>query len=496
LDKNLLYRCDCKEALNHLIASNIKVDLIYLDPPFNSNRNYSLIFKRKGVTSQQKAFADMWELNKRNRQMVLDFESIIKNSDEISPSLKLFLEAWIDPILNSGTSKERKMLVYLVYMTERLVLMKQVLKDTGSIYFHCDPTASHYIKIIMDGIFGIENFRNEIIWGYRTGGNSKKWYAKKHDVILFYSKSKNWTFHSTKDEIVRQHRKYGHKSFKEYKDNLGYYRYCTRRDIWDDINAIVGQTDGHNQKNVKRIGYNTQKPIELLHRIVKNGSNPNDIILDPFCGCGTTIHAAVQNNNRWIGVDISSNTTQVIKDRLKDIMVTQREDYIYIDGSPETKEDYDKMNAYQKQDWLINEVGGMPNQRKSGDEGVDGEMTMHLGVKAGKDLWGKMVFSVKTGDQCKPEFVRELVGTMKLKKAVMGGLIVDKDPTVNMEIIADKKGELEYSYAKGLPSLYFPKVQILTSQQIIDKMKFNTPPTQIQVQLHKKGQLKLKDQSL
>ena len=383
----------------------------------------------------------------------------------------------------------------MVYMTERLVLMKQVLKNTGSIYFHCDPTASHYIKIIMDGIFGIENFRNEIVWGYRTGGNSKKWYAKKHDVILFYSKSKQWTFHSSKDEVVRQHRKYGHKNIKEHKDRIGYYRYCTRRDVWDDINAMVGQTDGYNQRNVNRTGYNTQKPIELLDRIIKTGSNPNDIVLDPFCGCGTSVHSAVRSKRKWIGVDISSNATQVIKNRLKDIMITEGEDYFYIDGSPETKEDYDKMNAYQKQDWLINQVGGLPNVRKSGDEGVDGEMTIHLGEKEGKDLWGKMIFSVKTGNQCKPEFIRELIGTMKLKGAVMGGLIMDKDPTVKMEMSVDQKGDLEYNYHKDLPPSFYSKVQILTSQQIIDKEKFNTPPTQTQVQLHR-NQGKLKDQKL
>ena len=490
LNQNILYRADCKEALNHLIENSIKVDLIYLDPPFNSSRTYNVIFTDTGVTAQQKAFHDMWTVTAQTKHLVLDFEETIENSSEISDILKMFLKAWVTP-LKDGTIQDKKMLVYLVYMTERLVLMKKVLKETGSIYFHCDPTASHYVKIIMDGIFGRENFRNEIAWGYRTGGTSNRWFSKKHDIIFFYTKNDNNT-HFFEKQYYRSYQKYkygfGNKHGYELlqdKETGQYYKNSICRDIWDDIEALGTQ----GKPNDKRLGYPTQKPLALLDRIIKASCPDNGVILDPFCGCGTTIESAILNKKKWIGVDISSFAIDIIKKRIKDVRgegIQTGQDHLFLEGNPKTKDEYDKMNPYEKQDWLINKIGGFPNPRKSGDGGVDGEMTIHMGFNSkGKDTWGKMVFSVKTGSQCKPEFIRELNGTMN-KKYDMGGLIMEADPTPSMELTAQSKGQIKYQPYKNLPPSYHDKIQIRTVQEIIDGKYFDTPKTQKEIYFYRK----------
>ena len=241
-----------------------------------------------------------------------------------------------------------------------------------------------------------------------------------------------------------------------------------------------------NQK--ERLGYPTQKPIALLDRIIKASCPENGIVLDTFCGCGTTIESSILNKRKWIGIDISSFACDIIKKRIKDVRaegIQDGQDFILLDGNPETKDEYEKMNPFEKQDWLINQIGGFSNPRKSGDGGIDGEMTIHLGFNSkGKDIWGKMVFSVKTGNQCKPEFIRELKGTMN-SKFDMGGLIIEADPTPQMEITAQSKGKLEYQYKPELPPKIMDKIQILTAQEILDGNRFDTPPTQKEIQFHR-----------
>ncbi len=314
--QNILYRSDCKEALERLIDDGVRVDLIYLDPPFNSSRFYNMIYSRgKGKAATQKAFHDMWSLTSQNYQMVLQFETILDDIPDISQLVKDFLKAWIAPLKN-GTIEDQKMVVYLIYMTQRLSLMRRVLKPTGSIYFHCDPTASHYIKIIMDGIFGRENFRNEIIWKRRT--NTIKAISNKFstntDTILFYTKLKNNYFFN----IPYQEYEKEYLARFRYEDENGKYRwqvmatYSEKRledlkkdgkikisdtakypqfkqylhdlkgrpieNIWSDIDSI-------NAMAKERLGYPTQKPLALLDRIIKASCPDDGIILDPFCGC-------------------------------------------------------------------------------------------------------------------------------------------------------------------------------------------------------------------
>jgi len=483
--KNVLYRADCKEALEKLINDGVRVDLIYLDPPFNSSRVYNMIYSGgKGKSATQKAFHDMWSLTSQNQQMVLQFEAILDDIPDISQFVKDFLKTWIAPLKN-GTIEDQKMVIYLIYMTQRLALMKRVLKSTGSIYFHCDPTASHYVKIIMDGIFGKKNFKNEIIWAYRTGGSSKCHFSRKHDDILFYSKNKNYFFNTQKEKAYTKAKgrrpgiiNYGAGHAEFFEDEKGVYNLVNLRDIWE-IPYI-------NSQSKERRGYPTQKPLALLNRIIKASCPDDGIVLDPFCGCGTALISAIQNHKKWIGVDISYDALDIIKQRIKDIAFDYNVDYEQIDGSPQTLAEYERLNPYQKQDWLIQKAGGFPNPKKSGDGGVDGDVVIHLGLdKNGDDIWGKVVYSVKTGEQCNPAMIRELKGTMQDYQAAIGVLILDKDPSDNMDITASKAGQIKYSYSKEPPS-YFDKIQIITSGEIMSGREVSMPLTMKKVMAYRK----------
>ena len=193
MDRNRLYRADCKVVAEQLKAEGLKVDLIYLDPPFNSNRTYSMIFNHGGVTAQQKAFHDMWDFTDSTRQLVLDFRDELEKWD-LPDAFKAFMRAWVR-ILEGGTGADRKLLNYLMYMTQRLLRLRDILTSTGSIYLHCDPTAAHYLKVIMDGVFGRTNFRNDITWR-RTGSKSlnPRRYVSNCDRILHYSRSDDRTW--------------------------------------------------------------------------------------------------------------------------------------------------------------------------------------------------------------------------------------------------------------------------------------------------------------
>ena len=300
--QDLLICSDCKEATQNLINDGIKVDLIYLDPPFNSNRNYFF-------SNNIKAFSDIWQINLDTQQYLSQSQKLIHKLD-LSNLVKNLFQAWIDNF-NNISVKDKSMFVYLVYMAERLVLMKKVLKPTGSIYYHCDPTASHYIKIIMDGIFGRENFRNEIVWCYKGGGVSRKDFGRKHDVIFWYSiNNKNYYFNQLKERAYLDKSKgYNNKVKWLIDENGKEYKLTNIRDVWN-IQPIAPSSK-------ERVSYPTQKPVALLNRIIKASCSQGGIVLDPFCGSGTTIISAVENKVNWIGIDISHNALSIIKNRLK-----------------------------------------------------------------------------------------------------------------------------------------------------------------------------------
>ncbi|KAK3584200.1 hypothetical protein CHS0354_035281 [Potamilus streckersoni] len=275
------------------------VDLIYLDPPFNSKRMYSAPI---GSKSAGASFKDMWTWQDVN-------ESYLDKLVERYPALVSFIQSVQD-------IHSRAMMAYITYMTQRIIEMHRVLKDTGSLYLHCDPTASHYLKIVLDIIFGKKNFINEIIWSYKTGGASKKSFSKKHDIILFYSKDSTsyyFTNLTEKSYTKSETRKpgiinYGTGNAEFFEDEKGIYNVVNMKDVWE-IPYINSQAR-------ERTGYPTQKPLALLNRIVESSSQPGDTVFDPFCGCATTCVAAQQLGRRWIGIDIERKAAQVLIERL------------------------------------------------------------------------------------------------------------------------------------------------------------------------------------
>ena len=545
---NRIYRADCKTIIETLIDKGVLVDLIYLDPPFNSNRTYSLIFHQNGVTAQQKSYHDMWDFTDRSRQLVLDFRSELEKW-ELDKAFKEFIKAWVS-ILEQGTSAEKKLLNYLIYMTQRLVLLKEVLKDTGSIYLHCDPTASHYLKVLMDGIFRRSNFKNEIVWKRTSAHNRAKRFGPVHDTILFYTKSKTYTWNRILQAYDEQYVKenYHHrdeqgryfsdsdltgpgprtgnsgKPWRGYDPTVanrhwelppdrslpnwfirpGSYSALTvqeRLDVLDKQRFVYWPPRGkvpRFKRYLESMGgipvqdvildirrqrqaseYPTKKPEAFLERIIEVSSNPGDLVLDPFCGCGTSIVAAHRLKRRWIGIDISGIAMDEIQGVLrKRFSLDHGRGYDLIEGQPDTMAEYNRLKPYDKQDWLIRRLDGLPNPKKSGDAGVDGDMDIHIGVdEQGRDQWGRVIFSVKTGKQRKPEHVRELIGTVNSERAQIGVLILDKEPTEKMEAAAERAKQLKYQQRKDMPPKEYDRVQILTAFEIIEGAKIDCPPT-------------------
>ncbi len=279
------------------------VDLIYLDPPFNSKHDYSAPIGSKAAGA---AFKDTWDLSDVDLAWLLDFE---KNHPDIVK------------IINATLVDSDK--AYLIYMAPRLLEMRRILKSTGSIYLHCDPTMSHYLKLLMDAVFGRKNFRNEIVWCYTGPGNAKRWFPRKHDVILSYSKEDAWTFNVDSVRIPYNKLSYQHKhesntgiGGKLTPDNMSRYLDAGKipEDYWledRDKMSPVGRLLR------ERIGYPTQKPLALLDRIIKASSNEGDMILDPFCGCATACVSAHNHNRQWAGIDISSKAYTLVQERIE-----------------------------------------------------------------------------------------------------------------------------------------------------------------------------------
>ena len=265
------------------------IDLIYLDPPFNSNANYAAPIGSKAAGAE---FKDTWTLS----DIDIAWLDLIETKH---PALNRVIHAAMN---NSDKA-------YLIYMATRLLQMKRILKDTGSIYLHCDPTMSHYLKLVMDAVFGKRNFQGEIIWGYRTQGVSKKHFPRKHDVILHFAKVKNPTYNPLMQRIIYE------KPFRHTKiDSEGrHYADVYVRDVWDDdpeTKALISQAK-------ERTGYPTQKPLALLDRIIKASSNVDDTVFDPFCGCATTLVAADRLHRNWVGIDISPKASELVVSRIE-----------------------------------------------------------------------------------------------------------------------------------------------------------------------------------
>jgi len=296
--ENTLFTGDNLYILNGMNSES--VDLIYLDPPFNSKRFYSApIGSRAAGTS----FKDIWAWQDID-------EAYLERMVDDYPYLVQFIESV--EMLHS-----KPMMAYLTYMTQRILEMHRVLKNTGSLYLHCDQTASHYLKIVCDRIFGKNNFRNEIVWSYRTGGASRSGFSRKHDILVRYSKSGKFVFNPLKEKSYTKSKSrkpgvinYGAGTAEFFQDEQGVYNLVNMRDVWEI--SYIGST------HPERTGYPTQKPLALLRRVIEASSNKDDMVLDPFCGCATAMVAAQQLQRKWIGIDIEAKSAELVVERLSD----------------------------------------------------------------------------------------------------------------------------------------------------------------------------------
>ena len=502
-DKNTLYYGDNLEVLQRYVKDE-SVDLVYLDPPFNSRQDYNVLFAEKDgsqSSSQIHAFEDTWEWNIDAERA---YEQIVEQGGRVADALRAFRT------FLGGSD----MMAYLAMMAPRLVELRRVLKETGSIYLHCDPTASHYLKILMDAVFGPQFFRNEIIWKRADPkGHAFTRFPSTHDVILAYGRgtetawnpqyreydedyirshysnieeesgrhytlsdctnpnrnrpnltydwkgvTKVWRW--TKERMQRAHdegrlvyTKSGAPRYKRYLDEMMGTVVTT---VWDDIPFINSQAQ-------ERLGYPTQKPEALLERILKASSNEGDLVLDPFCGCGTTVQVAQRLNRRWIGIDITHLAIGLIKKRLSDAFGPEIKTTYEVVGEPTDYEGAAALAAedkYQFQWWALGQVGARPAEQKKGaDRGIDGRLYFH-DDDSGQSK--QIIFSVKAGGVSVPQ-VRDLVGVLTREKAEIGVFLSFDEPTKPMLREAAEAG-----LYKSTDGTTYPRLQILTIQQILD----------------------------
>lgn len=477
------------------------VDLVYLDPPFNSKRSYNRIFKHVDGTpaaAQIKAFDDTWHWNLTSE---ITFKRTVESGGPVS-RLLLALRDVLDT---------NDVLAYLTMMAPRLLELHRVLKRSGTIYLHCDPTASHYLKLMMDAVFGPENMLNELIWKRtETKGDARRKFGALHDTILIYAKSNQYKFNpvyaiKTDDYIgrfrlddhdgrgayriapldspnPRPNLTYEYKGFlppakgwrvsrevmeeldtqgrlafpKTKTGRIGRKHYLSEQDgakvgdVWTDIRPVQASS-------AERIGYPTQKPLALLERIISASSDPGDLVLDPFCGCGTAIAAAETLGRRWIGIDITRVAIEVIVTRLE--LKFPNVDYAVPRGIPTTMEEVDflaRLDKYAFQQWACDCLGIDAEIRKGADKGIDGEVVRY--VSPGAERPWRAVVSVKGGGVNVTQ-IRDLRGTMDREKADAGIFVTYKMPTKPMKAEA---------LSAGLNDDGIPRIQIVTAEDLIN----------------------------
>ncbi len=467
-DKNTLYYGDNLAILREYIADE-SVDLIYLDPPFNSKRTYNVLFKDESgqdSSAQIAAFDDTWHWDmaaeEAYRQLIEDSPNEVS---QLIGALRGFVGA-------------NQMLAYLVMMAIRLIELHRVLKSTGSLYLHCDPTASHYLKIVLDAIFGAENFRNEIAWCYRKWSITQKQFVSNHDVILFYAKSEDNLFNTQYVPLSKgTMKRWKGKKQKAVFDDSG-KRLASNEDEdskgspmpdWWEISIL-------NPMSKERLGYPTQKPLELLERIVKASSRKGDVVLDPFCGCGTTIAAAEKLDRQWIGVDITHLAIALQKYRLQESF--PEADFAVV-GEPESvkaAEYLAKQDRFLFEWWELSLIKARPSQtvkgskkrgKKGADRGIDGVINFIDGADRRPQ---QVLVQVKSGKVSSRD-IRDLVGTVERVKGAIGVFITLKPPSKPMKTEAATAGFYESSLWGG----QYPKIQILTIAALLEGASISMP---------------------
>ena len=541
---NTLYYGDNLDVLRRYLADE-SVDLVYLDPPFKSNQNYNVLFaERDGsqAAAQIKAFEDTWRWDEAAARA---YQEVVEAGGQVSQAMQAFRTLLGD----------NDMLAYLAMMAPRLVELRRVLKPTGSIYLHCDPTASHYLKLLLDAVFGPQRFMNEVCWKRSSAHSDTKQgmrrYGRIRDLLLIYTKSDDYTWNSmftpyTLEYLKSEYRhlapdgrhykeadataakpggdteydwpvrrivdrkgarwepdldeefrnpstEWEYRQVRPYKGRYWAYSKANLIQFWhegrlihrstgaprlmlfaDDMSGVPLQdlwTDIPPESGARDLGYPTQKPEALLERILTASSNEGDTVLDPFCGCGTTIATAQGLKRRWIGIDITSMATTLIKHRLADAYGDQVTDTYEVIGEPVSLPDARTLaenDPYQFQWWALGLVHARPTeQRKGADKGIDGRIYFHEG-DTGKTK--QIVISVKAGKLHAP-YVRDLRGVLEREQAEIGVLLSLEEPTAKMRTEAASAGFYQSAWGTH------PRLQILTVGELLEGKKLDAPPS-------------------
>ena len=511
---NTLYYGDNLETLRQHFADE-SVDLIYLDPPFNSSTNYNVLFREQtGEESpaQIRAFADTWSWTQESERV---YEQEIIQSPNVPTAVKDMVGA-----LHRSLGRNA-MMAYIVMMAPRLVELHRVLKPTGSIYLHCDPTADYLLRILMDALFGPTHFRNAIVWKRTSAHSDARRFGRITDTILFYTKSDKWTWNQQyteyDDTYAARFRRtdedgrkwtdadltakgltgggyeYEYKGFTSLwrvpletmqrldaegrlhvtsSGGLRLKRYLDEmpgmplQALWDDIPPINSQAR-------ERLGFQTQKPQALLERIIQTSSNEGDVVLDPFCGCGTTVAAAENLGRRWAGIDITHLAVALMKHRLKSsFKISPSEDYevvgepVDVGGARALAE----QDRYQFQYWALSLIGARPTgeNRRGADQGIDG--IVHF-VNGPRRSVKRAIVQVKSG-RVSVALIRDLVGTVEREGAEIGLFITLEPPTRPMVQEAVAAG----LYHSDLWQRDYSRIQIRTVEELINGNAFDVPP--------------------
>jgi len=491
------------------------IDLVYLDPPFQSGRDFNVLFEERDGTkaaAQIQAFEDTWDWDTGPGSAAEAFDETVSGGGKVAEALLAFRQ------LLGGSP----MLAYLSMMAPRLVELRRVLKPTGSLYLHCDPTASHYLKLLLDAVFGPRMFVNEIVWQRSLPhGNISRKFGASHDAILFYRAgdaakwngsfvphraeyldqfykfyepdgrryrliscinpnpdrpnltyewrgvTKVWKY--TQERMQRMHDAgllvYSKNGVPQYKGYLEDMKGTPTQDVWTDIPPLMGSA-------AERLGYPTQKPVALLERIISASTNEGDVVLDPFCGCGTTIEAAQRLKREWVGIDVTHVAVGLIKRRLFDVFGTKAgEDYRVV-GEPTDLAGARQLaidDRHQFEHWALGLVGARASAHgKGADRGIDGVIMFQEGSVGSEHK--RVLLSVKSGKVSSPH-IRDLRGTVEREKASIGVLLTLDDSTRDMRTEAASAGFYESPWGKH------PRVQILSIASLLDGTgRIDMPP--------------------
>jgi site-specific DNA-methyltransferase (adenine-specific) len=482
---NRLYYGDNLGVLRKKIHDET-IDLCYIDPPFNSQRNYNQIYNNIGEEdrAQARAFIDTWTWDQRAD---LGFDEIIENAEgRFASQLVELIKGLRSVLRNSG------LMAYIISIALRVTEIRRVLKANGTFYLHCDPTSSHYLKLVLDAVFcsgGGGDFRNEIIWAYESGGRSKRDFASKHDIIFRYTKSNEWIFNA--DQVLlsrvttrKNHMKRGldpdGRSFSQIKSNGKIYKYYDDEgvipsDVWTDFSHLQ-------QKDPERLGYPTQKPEALLERIIRASSNVDDIVLDAYCGCGTTVAVAERLKRRWIGIDITYQSIALILRRLEKAFGETVSKAAKLDGIPgdinaaralAVKRDDRLRKEFEK--WAVltyTNNRAVINEKKGADAGIDAIAYF----KTGKADNAKIVFQVKSGSVKRAD-IATLRGDMDREMAELAVFITLESPTEPM--IREAKAKGQYTHAEMGRS--YDRISIVTVEEIVENGRRLDIPMSLEV---------------